>query len=206
MTTDNVPSFGTGWPSGNVAEKGFCLYPDDVTRLFPESRDLARLDIRGYIGTLPGIATGRSSGSSPRFCPEPDPFVPVSPGDHGYHCRESRRGDRAYQIERALRESEEKYRVIADNATDIISILDLATRKFTYFSPSVKKIQGFTPEEAVELPLEKMFAPESYLRAMAELKETLELDKKHQVEHNRIRVFEFQSTVKTVRSFLPRQE
>ena len=40
-----------GTPCENVAEKGFCLYPDNAARLFPESRDLVELNIRGYIGT-----------------------------------------------------------------------------------------------------------------------------------------------------------
>jgi PAS domain S-box-containing protein len=38
-------------PCGNVADKGFCLYPDNVTALFPKDRDLAVFNIRGYIGT-----------------------------------------------------------------------------------------------------------------------------------------------------------
>ncbi|MCX5853488.1 MAG: PAS domain S-box protein, partial [Deltaproteobacteria bacterium] len=101
-----------------------------------------------------------------------------------------------HALDRKLKESEEKYRLLADNATDIIWILDLATRKFIYFSPSVEKIRGFTPEEALEIPLEKMFTLDSYARVMSEFKETLELDKQHLVEHGRIRVFEFQEFCK----------
>jgi PAS domain S-box-containing protein len=40
-----------GTPCENVAEKGFCHYPDDSARLFPEARDIVELNIRGYIGT-----------------------------------------------------------------------------------------------------------------------------------------------------------
>ncbi|MDD1681463.1 MAG: PAS domain S-box protein, partial [Methanoregula sp.] len=40
-----------GTPCENVAEKGFCIYPDDAVRLFPESKDLVELNIRGYVGT-----------------------------------------------------------------------------------------------------------------------------------------------------------
>ena len=40
-----------GTPCENTAEKGFCVYPDDVSRLFPESRDLQEMNIRGYAGT-----------------------------------------------------------------------------------------------------------------------------------------------------------
>ena len=103
---------------------------------------------------------------------------------------------RRRSVETELREREEKYRLLADNATDIVWILDLATGKFTYFSPSVEKIRGYTPEEALEISLEKTLTPESYARAMTELRETLELDKQNTVEHGRIRIFEFQEICK----------
>jgi hypothetical protein len=40
-----------GTPCENTAERGFCFYPDDVGRLFPESRDIQLFTIRGYVGT-----------------------------------------------------------------------------------------------------------------------------------------------------------
>jgi PAS domain S-box-containing protein len=49
-----IPDFSytlKGTPCEDTAEKGFCIYPDDVARLFPESRDLREFNIRGYAGT-----------------------------------------------------------------------------------------------------------------------------------------------------------
>jgi len=40
-----------GTPCENTVEKGFCIYPDDVARLFPDSRYLCEFHIRGYAGT-----------------------------------------------------------------------------------------------------------------------------------------------------------
>jgi PAS domain S-box-containing protein len=40
-----------GTPCDNTADKGFCLFPDNVASLFPASRDLRELNIRGYAGT-----------------------------------------------------------------------------------------------------------------------------------------------------------
>ncbi|QVV87691.1 PAS domain S-box protein [Methanospirillum sp. J.3.6.1-F.2.7.3] len=40
-----------GTPCENVAEKGFCVYTDDVEKIFPNSPDLQEFNIRGYIGT-----------------------------------------------------------------------------------------------------------------------------------------------------------
>jgi len=51
-----------GTPCENVAEKGFCHYPDDSVRLFPDAPDIVELNIRGYIGTplrnSRGLVTG----------------------------------------------------------------------------------------------------------------------------------------------------
>ena len=40
-----------GTPCENVREKGFCMYPDNAAHLFPESKDLIDLNIKGYVGT-----------------------------------------------------------------------------------------------------------------------------------------------------------
>jgi PAS domain S-box-containing protein len=58
------------------------------------------------------------------------------------------------RTEEALRESERKYRFIADNSSDIIWTMNLDGR-FTYVSPSVQELTGFSPEEVMAIPLDK---------------------------------------------------
>ena len=52
------------------------------------------------------------------------------------------------QMERELRESEEKFRSIAERSFDCIFTVDVEGR-LTYVSPAAKAIVGFTPEELV---------------------------------------------------------
>jgi len=64
------------------------------------------------------------------------------------------------QIEQALQESEVKFRLLAENASDVIWTMDLGMR-VTYVSPSVYSFQGYTPVEAMALPLAVSVTPES---------------------------------------------
>jgi len=62
--------------------------------------------------------------------------------------------------EAALHESEEKYRLIADNTADHIWIFDLDLN-MQYSSPSVTKMKGFTPEETLTQSITEMMTPAS---------------------------------------------
>jgi two-component system, cell cycle sensor histidine kinase and response regulator CckA len=66
-------------------------------------------------------------------------------------------------------ESERKYRLIAENAVDIIFTMDLNFR-FTYFSPAVERISGFTPAEVMARSIEQIVTPESLPGAYAAIK------------------------------------
>jgi PAS domain S-box-containing protein len=68
----------------------------------------------------------------------------------------------------ALKESESLYRLISENTADVIWVLDLKTGRFTYVSPSVKKLRGYTPVEVLEQTMEEALTPESY-RAVEQL-------------------------------------
>jgi two-component system, cell cycle sensor histidine kinase and response regulator CckA len=63
-------------------------------------------------------------------------------------------------IEKALQESEAKYRFIAENTAEILRIVDMDLRS-TYVSPSVFRIRGITVEEAMKETPDRIFAPES---------------------------------------------
>jgi PAS domain S-box-containing protein len=61
----------------------------------------------------------------------------------------------------ALQESEEKYKFLVENTSDIIWIFDLATMTYSFGSNSLERILGYTSDEAVGLTLDDIFSPEA---------------------------------------------
>ena len=73
------------------------------------------------------------------------------------------------EAERAVRESESRYRLIAENTADVIWILDIAAGRFTYVSPSVEQLRGYSVREVLEQPVSEALTPESLDRVMSGL-------------------------------------
>lgn len=101
---------------------------------------------------------------------------------------ESKKQLEAYALN--LEVSERRYRLLAENLTDIIWTFDLDTMQFTYVSPSVQKIRGVTPEEAMALSLEETLASSSLQLVMRILKDELDKDRHQDVDPNRSRTVE----------------
>lgn len=74
--------------------------------------------------------------------------------------------------EARLRESEHKYRLLAENVLDVVWTMDLEGR-FTYISPSVTAQTGYLPEDYYRLPLHEALTPESASRVVAVLHQQL---------------------------------
>ncbi len=66
--------------------------------------------------------------------------------------------------EGAAARAERRFRLMAESADDVIWTLDPSTLRFTYVSPAVQKLRGFTPEEAMAQRLDQALTPSSYAR------------------------------------------
>jgi PAS domain S-box-containing protein len=76
-----------------------------------------------------------------------------------------------------MRQAETRYRLLADNVIDVIWTMDM-DRRFTYVSPSVEPLTGFTPEEFMAAPLQNRFTQASFETAMIVYRQSTELEKK----------------------------
>jgi PAS domain S-box-containing protein len=74
------------------------------------------------------------------------------------------------KAQRALAIRERQYRLLAENVMDVIWIIDADQGRFTYISPSVERLTGFTPREALRMPLNRLLTPNSLDAAQAHLR------------------------------------
>ena len=76
----------------------------------------------------------------------------------------SRRAHR--EAAQALRESEKRYRILAENISDVIWVTDMNMR-VTYLSPSIARLLGYSVEESMTRGMEESLTPAS-LKAAAD--------------------------------------
>lgn len=69
------------------------------------------------------------------------------------------------QTEALLKQSEDKYRLLADHMKDQVWLMDL-NMNITYVSPSVERLTGYSLDEIKKLPLDKLLTPESLKKAI----------------------------------------
>lgn len=72
------------------------------------------------------------------------------------------------------KQTEEKYRLIAEYSADIIYKLNINEEKFNYVSPSVERLLEYTEKETLTIKLKEILTPESYKKQRDELQEDIQ--------------------------------
>jgi PAS domain S-box-containing protein len=78
------------------------------------------------------------------------------------------------KLEEALKRRDQDYQLIAENTGDTIWILDLETQRFSFMSPSVEKMRGYTAAEVMDQGIDQVLTPESLAYVQKVIPERLE--------------------------------
>jgi PAS domain S-box-containing protein len=95
-----------------------------------------------------------------------------------------------------LAHSETRYRLIAENMADVITLMDLNLVS-SYVSPSVTNLTGYSLHEAYETPMQKLLDPESFRYMRKAVAEELELEKTATAKPDRARNLELKLVTKS---------
>ncbi len=93
------------------------------------------------------------------------------------------------EADRALQESERKYRLLADNMTDSVWVMDLNFNT-TYVSPSVQNVLGYSVEDYLHRKVEDNYSPDSVKKIRAVFQEELRRENDLESDKNRTCLFE----------------
>ncbi|MBW1899575.1 MAG: PAS domain S-box protein [Deltaproteobacteria bacterium] len=86
-----------------------------------------------------------------------------------------------------LQESEERYRLLAENINDVIWKSDL-NLNWRYISPSFQKLTGYSQKESMSLPVEKVLTPSSLNQFLSVLEEKLHRIARGENENTAVKV------------------
>jgi PAS domain S-box-containing protein len=78
------------------------------------------------------------------------------------------------QCENAREPAVESSRLLADYAVDVIYRLSIPRERYTYVSPSIERILGYTPDEILSMKPRDLLTPASYERQQKRLQKALE--------------------------------
>ena len=152
-----------GTPCENVAEKGFCHYPDDSVRLFPDAKDIIELNIQGYVGTPLWNSQGKVSGILCALSRKPMQLSPSVREILDIIAVKAAAEVERIRMERELRENEEKFRSFVENANDIVFSMN-REGVFTYVSPKCTELLGYETQELIGKPAADLIHPDDFPR------------------------------------------
>ena len=133
-------------PCENVVGKSICTYKHGVARLFPKDVLLEQMGVEGYVGAPLFDSQKNAIGLLAALYRKPVEDISFAASFLQLVASRTAAEMERSRVEKALRESEKRFRDISMGMADWIWEIDEALN-FTYVSQSVKKVLGYRPEE-----------------------------------------------------------
>ena len=86
--------------------------------------------------------------------------------DHNNKQTEIKIEEKAIELRKLVLKTEkayEKYKLVSENISDVIWVMDVNDSRFSYISPSVYQLLGYRPEEALNITIYDTLTPDSKL-------------------------------------------
>jgi PAS domain S-box-containing protein/putative nucleotidyltransferase with HDIG domain len=100
---------------------------------------------------------------------------------------------RLQRVEHGLQQSEERYRVLAENVSDVIWTADVnAPNRLNYVGPSITSLLGYSVKEAMAKSMEEVFEPSSVEAATKPPAEELDMENMERKYLSRSRILELE--------------
>jgi len=125
--------------------------------------------------------------------------VPGADGNPAYFIAVKQDRTLRRRADDALRRSEERYRLLAENISDVIGLYDMDLHA-VYISPSVLQLSGYTPDEVIARPMIEQLAPGSRDLAVRVFQEEMKLERSGRGDPARSRTLEFELICKDGRT------
>ncbi|HOO45270.1 MAG TPA: PAS domain S-box protein [Deltaproteobacteria bacterium] len=142
------------------------LYHDYINRVIDQDRDQGLISINTKDGSI-------------RIFEYINSLVRDETGEPLYIRGSARDVTEHRKAEHALRKSEERYRLLAENIRDVIWVLDLDLN-YTYISPSVTRMRGYSAQELMNRGLKDVLKPESFAMVQEVFRQEIEKERSGQ--------------------------
>jgi two-component system sensor histidine kinase/response regulator len=165
---------GAIWQTGYSKDELLLMTPVDIKPNFDETsyRELIAPVIAGTVDALPFTTVHRNKNGVDVPVEIILQYVAAESGQHIVVSMVRDITERLH-IEAELRESEERYRDLFENANDIIYTHDLAGN-YTSVNKTCEKIVGYTSAEALKMNVAQVIAPEYFEEALQRLSQKSE--------------------------------
>jgi len=164
-----------GSPCASVLGNAMCVYPRSIRDAFLTDSRLQQLDAESYAGLPLWDADGKPLGILGVISDEP--FEPDPSQIDMLRILAARAGAEIDRLRatRALQDSEERFRELAEQTRDILWIADLPAHRIAYLSPSFSRVCQHPPEQIRQNPrrLLRLIPREDRSRVLAALRNAL---------------------------------